>query len=263
MQGKEFIKSIEKAFGEFNASHHHAFLLKTKNREKVFDFFESKIKEENDSGENLFLNLKVFDIEKARNILEYGKANFSSQHFIVISFYSINREAQNALLKFLEEAGENIKIILIIHEGASILPTIYSRLYKLSIFSDMESESLESEDGISLKEIVKIFLKTKNIERMNLKEIKDILSRKDEYALENEDKERNDREILEKFLIKLHDEIFEKYIDIVNKNKDINESKKYLEYIEDILDAVHYVKNNSSSGKVLLEYLSLKLPVLA
>ena len=49
MQDKEFMKSVEKAFGEFNSSYHHAFLLKTKNREKVFDFFESKIKEENNT----------------------------------------------------------------------------------------------------------------------------------------------------------------------------------------------------------------------
>ena len=35
---------------------------------------------------------------------------------------------------------------------------------------------------------------------MDLEGIKDILSRKDEYALLNEDKERGDREIVEKFL---------------------------------------------------------------
>lgn len=261
MEEKDFTNSLEKVFREFSSSFHHAFLLETRNREKAFNFFETKIKEEAKedigSNENLFLNLKVFDIEKARDVLEYGKTNFSSKHFVLISFYSITREAQNALLKFLEEAAENIKIVLIIHEGASILPTIYSRLYKLNI-SEGKLESSEEEDF--LKESAEIFLKTKNINRMNLKEVKDILSRKDEYALLNEDKERNDREVLEKFLIKLHDIVFEKYEEAISKNKE--ESKKYLEYLEDILDSVRYAKNNSSSGKVLLEYLSLKLPII-
>ncbi len=250
-------KDLGFVFKEFVSSSHHAFLLEIKNREKVFDYFESKIKEENNSNENLFLNLKVFDIEKARSILDYGKTNFYSKHFVVISFYSINHEAQNTLLKFLEEAGENIKIVLIIHEGASILPTIYSRLYKLNVF---ETKLESGEDENFLRESAEIFLKTKNINRMNLKEVKDILSRKDEYALLNEDKERNDREVLEKFLIKIHDIVFEKYEEIISEN--IYESRKYLEYLEDILDSVRYAKNNSSSGKVLLEYLSLKLPII-
>ena len=54
---------------------------------------------------------------------------------------------------------------------------IYSRFYKLNIV-----ENISIEDNF-IKELAKLFFKTKNIERMDLEGIKDILSRKDEYAL--------------------------------------------------------------------------------
>ncbi len=253
----DFSINLLKTFQEFSNSSHHAFIVESVNREEVFNFFQNKIKDKYNTNESIFLNLKVFDIKKAKEILKYKKNKFLNKHFILLSFYSINLEAQNALLKFIEEAENNIKIILIIHKGANILPTIYSRLYKLNV----SEEKLENnKDENFLRESVNLFLKTKNINRMNLKEIKDLLSKKDEYALLNEDKERNDREVLEKFLIKLHDIVFEKYEEIISNNKE--RSKEYLEYLEDILDSIRYAKNNSSSGKVLLEYLSLKLPII-
>jgi DNA polymerase III delta prime subunit len=181
-------KNLENLFEEFSNSSHHAFLLESKDREKDYEYFKSEIEKENtNQNENLFLNLKVLDINKAREILEYGKTNFEKKHFIVVSFYSINREAQNALLKFLEETSQNIKIIFIIHSGAKILNTIYSRMYKLN--SSSKEENINDEFDSLAKE----FLKSKKLSRMKIKGIVELLAKKDEYALENEDKERSDR----------------------------------------------------------------------
>jgi hypothetical protein len=90
---------------------------------------------------------------------------------------------------------------------------------------------------------------------MKLKEMVELLAKKDEYALENEDKERSDREIVEEFLIFLHKNIFAFY----KKNKDRN----LLENLKEIEENIKYIKNNSSSGKIILEYLSLKLPEIS
>ena len=41
------------------------------------------------------------------------------------------------------------------------------------------------------------------------------------------------------------------------------QNKEFLDDISDVVEAVKYSKNNSSSGKTLLEYLSLKLPEIS
>ena len=90
---------------------------------------------------------------------------------------------------------------------------------------------------------------------MKIKEIGELLSKKDEYALENEDKERSDREVVEKFLIALHKNIFNFYKKNQNKNLILN--------LKEIEENLKYIKNNSSSGKTILEYLSLRLPEIS
>lgn len=273
-----FQEKLDRIFSEFRSSSANCFLLETKNREIVFSYFEEKLKEVEDFRESLFINLKVFDISKAREIIEYGNTGFSKKHFILISFYSITRESQNALLKFLEEAGENLKILFVVHEGINLISTILSRLYKLEIHEEkILSENAENE---FLLRAAEKFLTTKKIQRMKIKEISQILEKKDEYALEFEDKERADRESLEKFLICIHDLLAKDYENFIlesgseekdlkdleaeNKFKMFNyQNKEFLDDISDVIEAVKYSKNNSSSGKTLLEYLSLKLPEIS
>lgn len=271
---EEFKENLEKIFDEFSTSFHHAFLLETKNREFVFDYFKEKIDETSNKNENLIINLKVFDIEKAREVIEYGKTSFGDGHFVIISFYSITREAQNALLKFLEEAGENIKIILIIHAGANIINTIISRLYRLELIGE-KFLNTNSENEF-LEVAADRFLNSNPLSRMKLKEITEILSKKDEYALEFDDKERADRESLEKLLLYIYNRLYKNYEAFLEeeskKEKDVmNEedrrvsmgdyqNREYLSILEDVAECMRYAKNNSSSGKTLLEYLSLRLP---
>lgn len=263
---KGFYTKLDDTYKEFLNSSHHAFLIESKNREIVFQYFKDKVENQNISKENLFINLKVFDVEKAKEIIEYAGTDFSDDHIILISFYSINFQAQNKLLKFLEEAPRNIKVVFVAHKGANIIPTILSRVCRL----DIKEETVVSKIGEQeyLERTAEKYLATKKINRMNLKEVKDILAKKDEYALENEDKERTDREVLEDFLIQIHDILYNKYKIFLQENKKENESSsmfnyqnnEYVNYLYDIVEAVRYSKNNSSSGKTLLEYLSLRLP---
>ena len=132
------------------------------------------------------------------------------------------------------------------------MSTVQSRMYRLNSF--FQKKDTNSEDN-EIESLVKVFLKSKKLSRMKLKEMVELLAKKDEYALENEDKERSDREIVEKFLIFLHKNIFAFY----KKNKDRN----LLENQKEIEENIKYIKNNSSSGKIILEYLSLKLPEIS
>ncbi|MEN9338363.1 MAG: polymerase delta subunit [Candidatus Parcubacteria bacterium] len=248
------ITNLENIFKEINNTKHHAFLIHTENREEVFHFLEQKIKEK--SPNSFFLNLKVFDVKKARYILEEGKIKAEAERFILLSFFSIGREAQNALLKFLEETPENIKIILIAPIGGKILKTVLSRVYRI----DSARGEERGKEYDEVYDLAKLFLRSKKLDRMSLAGVQEILAKKDEYAEEEEGKERADREAVERFLLKLEEMIFNIYKkDIIKKNK----SRNLTEDLEDLALCIKYIKNNSSSGKTILEYLSLKLPILA
>lgn len=248
-------KGLEGIYKEIGISNHHAYLVETDSREKVFSFLKKEIvNTTKTSNEDLFLSLQVFDIQKAKEVTDFGNLIFNEPHFILVSFYSINREAQNALLKFLEEAPKNLKIILISHSGAKILNTIYSRLYRLDYF-----ENNENKNQNIYQSLAKDFLKTKKLSRMKMVEVVELLEKKDEYALNFEDKERADREAVEIFLLALYEEIF-----LLFKKEQITSTgsvkvKELENNLKDISEFLKYVKNNSSSGKTILEYLSLKL----
>ncbi|MDQ1281947.1 MAG: polymerase subunit delta [Patescibacteria group bacterium] len=251
------LEGLKEIYKEIKSSNHHAFLIESDSREKVFPFLKQEIlNKEKNPNENLFLSLQVFDIKKAKEISDFGKLFFNELHFILVSFYSINREAQNALLKFLEEAPKNLKIILISHSGAKILNTVYSRLYKIDYF---ESGNSENKNQNIYTKLAKSFLKTKKLSRMKLTEVAELLEKKDEYALNFEDKERSDREAIEIFLLALHEEIFLLFKKELAKKTEKEKIKILENNLKEITEFLRYVKNNSSSGKTILEYLSLKL----
>lgn len=263
-------------FSQIISSNHHAFLINSINREKIFQELKNEIEiysEENNFSnyENLFLNLKLLDIEKAREIISFGNKKFNKIHFICISFYSITLETQNALLKFLEDTNNNLKIIFIISNINNLLSTIISRMYKIEDIEEKNVLNLENKyliDENKHNKIINLFLKTKKTERMKLKEIIEILEKEDEYAKDFDKKERKDREIAEIFLLNLEKELFLILKDLIHKsNKDIlyQDSKNNLKYkiilknLLDLQDFKKYIKLPSSSPKTIFEYLSLSV----
>lgn len=257
-------QALDKIFLEFIKAKSQVFLLKAKNREKVFNYFQERIESEFLSKENLYLKLMVFDIDKARSVISYLRNSFVTPHFVVLSFYSLNEQAQNTLLKVLEETPPQVKIIFIVPKGIRLLSTILSRVYTLELIEENFSLQ-ENSEKINLESLAKVFLKTKKIERMNLLAVKELLSQKDEYALISEAKERIDRESVENFLLEIHQLLFKNFQNLLKESQLGNlENQKaikaYLDYLEDILQALQYIKLNSSSAKFILEYLALKLP---
>jgi len=129
------INELENVFEEFIKSNHHAFLLESKDRENTFNYFKDKIKEleKNINKQSLFINLQIFDINKARELLKYINVYSEHNSFIILSFYSMNKEAQNALLKVLEEPRANTKILLISNSIKSIFSSSFARFILYSI----------------------------------------------------------------------------------------------------------------------------------
>jgi DNA polymerase III delta prime subunit len=190
------------------------------------------------------------DVDKAREIIRMGNVLSDEIKFIVISFYIATIETQNALLKFLEEPAKNIKIILIVSASTSLIPTVESRLYKIS----QSIKDNNSADSLALK-----FLKTKKVERIKMQEIKDILDAEDQYAKEFDKKERKDRELADNFLLELEKEIYLKLKDVLESKENHNLKKQLLKNLNDLQDFKKYIKLTSSSPKTIFEYLSLSV----
>lgn len=69
-----------------------------------------------------------FKIKHAREAIDESVIAETSQKTIILAADKFNIEAQNALLKVLEEPPQNVRFILVAKYKSAILPTILSRL---------------------------------------------------------------------------------------------------------------------------------------
>ena len=69
-----------------------------------------------------------FQIEQANKTLKEAYIASNETKYLFLCGATFRVEAQNALLKILEEPPKNIVFILLVSSKNSLLPTIYSRL---------------------------------------------------------------------------------------------------------------------------------------
>ncbi|MBR5621053.1 hypothetical protein IKW75_01030 [Candidatus Saccharibacteria bacterium] len=98
-------------------------ILSLKSEYNLSDFFDSKssfILEPNDDNK--------ISVEKVRELFDKCLAHQTSDYYIVINHAeTMNEQAENAILKLLEEPKENYHFVLITSEPTILLPTILSR----------------------------------------------------------------------------------------------------------------------------------------
>lgn len=210
-----------------NLPKHHAVLVVVHDRQKEAENLFEKLQEL--SPAHTFFNQTVLDIESARKIISWVNTPYNEEKIALISFHTIGLEAQNALLKILEEPRQGVRFILITTNVSNLIPTVLSRVHLLTL--NKQSEELISEASL--------FLQTEPLSRMKLPSIITILAKEDEEG-------RKDRESVKAFITSLAS---------VLKNK-----KGKSHHVEEILEVASYASDPSASGKALLEYLSLLLP---
>jgi DNA polymerase III delta prime subunit len=91
----------------------------------------SLLKEEKEFSFHIFSFdvMKIEDAKYVRNIMQTG---LSGENIVcVVQATSINEEAQNSLLKILEEPPSSLTILLSIYSLESLLPTVLSRVHIL------------------------------------------------------------------------------------------------------------------------------------
>lgn len=156
---------------------HHAYLIEGAYEQilpEVIKFTESLgIKQ---SGNPDFYQIKAdsFKVEDARNIKSFGaeKGTSSGKKVFIISANNFLLEAQNTLLKMLEEPALDTHFFIIVPDTNALLPTFISRFYLISTRQDLVIEVREAEKFIAMPLPKRIdFIKELLIEEENEEEI--------------------------------------------------------------------------------------------
>lgn len=159
--------------------------------------------------------------------------NNGKKIFIIVAD-SINTEAQNALLKLLEEPASFAHFFLIIPAIHLLLPTVQSRLFFIENKRNLVDNSTEKENLEEVKKFLKINL-AKRLEYVK-KLVEEITKEK-----------KNKRDIIN-FLYFLQKQI--------RSEKGVKDSAKTLEAID---TALKYANDRSPSLKMLLDYVALNV----
>lgn len=154
---------------------HHAYLVLGESahaREAVFSFLRSVLNVSPVGNPDVTsLHFASLGVDDARYLGELASRKaFGAQKFFVVSFSFVTTEAQNALLKLLEEPTAGTHFFLLTHGKGTLLPTVLSRLNDITL-SHASSEALG-----------KAFLSATKAERVKL--IKPIIDAKDKEAVE-------------------------------------------------------------------------------
>jgi DNA polymerase-3 subunit delta' len=96
----------------------------------------------------------------------------SERKYIFLCGSTFRKEAQNSLLKILEEPPKNVIFIIITNSKSSLLPTIYSRMpYKYLKKSILKAESLLDINKLDLKDIYNFLKENQKISKSEAKDI--------------------------------------------------------------------------------------------
>lgn len=144
---KDFLDLYKKT----NSLHHAYFFVGDVSviNTELLDFFNKKLKFQTASNPDFKkLNFENFTIDEAREIRQFSESrNISGDKMVfLVSFESISHEAQNSLLKVLEEPAADTFFFFISPQD-NLLPTLKSRM---QIYKDEPKEAKDTEDILRL-----------------------------------------------------------------------------------------------------------------
>ena len=113
-----------------------------------------------------------FLIAQATATIKEAYIATSEKKYIFLCGSTFRKEAQNSLLKILEEPPKNVVFIIITNSKSSLLPTIYSRLpYKYLKKSVLKNESILDINKLDLKDIYNFLKDNQKISKQEAKDI--------------------------------------------------------------------------------------------
>jgi DNA polymerase III delta prime subunit len=228
-----------------NLSHHANLLIgNTQMRDRLISILGKEYKITAQGNPDFFIrNYETFTIDDAREIKILhstrpvggsGKKGDVDRKIFVLAMNGATVEAQNAMLKLLEEPAEYAHFFLIIPSAHLLLPTVKSRLL---ISSTLPKESVQKTSP-NLLEDVRGFLKATQTKRLDIvKKLVDEIS-----------KEKKTKQDAIDFVNAIQE--------IVYTEKGVKNGKSALEAIE---IARNYLNDRAPSVKMLLEYVALNV----
>ena len=92
------------------------------------------------------LHFESFGIDESRKLKEMqsSKSISDGKRFFIISTNNVTVQAQNSMLKMLEEPGENTHFFLILPTLSILIETLLSRVEKLEILGGEKKEGIET-----------------------------------------------------------------------------------------------------------------------
>ena len=210
-----------------------------------------------DMGHNdlILLDRGDFGIENVQEIVDVNsrKPTVGMYKVIVVVLHSISHQAQNAILKTLEEPRPGTFIFILTNTSAIFLPTILSRVQVVRSLAGADKSSIASNivTNIDLDATAfgataldaKKFVKSSSVERLT--QIKEILDLK------------SDEEIGDAEIFAFVQEVEKLAVEFAQSSKGFAASTLVAQIFTKVED---YMRDTSSSKKLLLEYMALRLP---
>ncbi len=158
-------------------------------------------------------SIKIDEIREMQTKIYEKPITSSKKVYVINNAEQMGQEAQNCLLKTLEEPPDFVTIILVVNNENLVLPTIKSRCAKI-LFTEENEDNYTEEQKQRYEELRKIFRNVEKYSTIDLLNKLDILYKDKENFLENlnfintifAEKSRSDYKYLD-------------YIDYVEKTK--------------------------------------------
>lgn len=208
-----------------NLPNHHAVLIVKKERQALSSSLWDQLLKI--SLAHSHFEQTVLDIDTVREIISWANSPYHEIRTALISFHTATLPAQNAMLKILEEPS-GVRFIIVTSNKEHLLDTFLSRVIAIG------------EENAEIPSSVFTFLRAKPTVRMKLQEMTELIAKEDEMG-------RKDREAIRVFILQI--------VSALSLQKQIPHS-----YIIETLRMASYAGDPSTSGKTILEYLSLLLP---
>jgi DNA polymerase III delta prime subunit len=228
---------------------HHAYLLEGERgviiEELTLLLSDAGITQKGNADFHLYEH-DAFLIEHAHSLRREQSMHGAegARKIFIVAFNTMMSEAQNALLKTLEEPTTGTHFFFITRTGEILFPTVRSRM---QVIRSKETGDRKQEAGNAGEK----FLNASLAERMNM--IEHLTKAKTEEKPKAKEDARIFLESLERAL----------YSDIPNSLSNDNKfgiSQKHAAALEDVITAKRYLSDRSPSLKLLLEHLALTVP---
>ncbi len=229
---------------EYNA---YALIGDTSVADELIAVLKSDFQIEKEANQDFFYgkyeNLTIDDARSIKKMHESRPVTEDGKKIFIIIANNINSEAQNTLLKLLEEPASYAYFFIIIPQSGLLLPTVRSRLH----FVETAKGKVKSDETNDLEKDVRIFISANKAKRLEIaKKIAEDIS-----------KEKKTKQYAIDFVNEIQNQI--RGDRSQHQGTAGQDPVKSMSSIEATQIALKYLSDRAPSVKMLLEYVALNV----